>query len=175
MSMAADPLDGLVVREPTGDDHRRVLAAIDPWWGGLGGEDASARRAMLVSRLFFQHFANTSMLVERDGELVGFLIGFLSQSQPDEAYIHFVWVSPELRGMGVGAALYQRFFALAKAHGRSVVRSVTSPSNRASVAFHRAMGFELEPGEEMVDDIPVLRDYGGPRADLVAFVRHLDG
>jgi hypothetical protein len=50
--MPADPLDGLVVRAPSGDDHRRVLATIDPWWGGLGGEDASARRAMLVSRLF---------------------------------------------------------------------------------------------------------------------------
>jgi ribosomal protein S18 acetylase RimI-like enzyme len=173
--MPADPLDGLVVREPSGDDHRRVLAVIDPWWGVLGGEDASVRRAMLVSRLFFQHFANTSMLVERDGELVGFLIGFLSQSRPDEAYIHFVGVSPELRGMGVGAALYRRFFALAKTHGRAVVRSVTSPSNRASVAFHRAMGFELEPGDLMVDDIPVLRDHGGPGVDLVSFVRHLDG
>jgi hypothetical protein len=56
-----------------------------------------------------------------------------------------------------------------------VVRSVTSPSNRASVAFHRAMGFELEPGDLLVDDIPVLRDYGGPGVDLVSFVRHLDG
>jgi ribosomal protein S18 acetylase RimI-like enzyme len=173
--MPADPLDGLLVREPSGDDHRRVLAVIDPWWGGLGGEDASARRAMLVSRLFLQHFANTSMLVERDGELVGFLIGFLSQSRPDEAYIHFVGVSPELRGMGVGAALYRRFFALAKTHGRGVVRSVTSPSNRASVAFHRAMGFELEPGDLLVDGIPVLRDHGGPGVDLVSFVRRLDG
>jgi hypothetical protein len=60
-------------------------------------------------------------------------------------------------------------------HGRRVVRSVTSPSNRASVAFHRAVGFELEPGDLLVDDMPVRRDYGGPGVDLVSFVRRLDG
>jgi hypothetical protein len=56
-----------------------------------------------------------------------------------------------------------------------VVRSVTSPSNRASVAFHRAMGFQLEPSDLLVDDIPVLHDHGGPGVDLVSFVRRLDG
>jgi hypothetical protein len=37
------------------------------------------------------------------------------------------------------------------------------------------MGFELEPGDLLVDGIPVLRDHGGPGVDLVSFVRHLDG
>jgi ribosomal protein S18 acetylase RimI-like enzyme len=172
--MHADALDGLVVREPTVDDHRRVLAVMDEWWGGLGGAAGSARRAALVPRLFFEHFTTTSMLLERDGELVGFLVGFLSQSRPDEAYVHFVGVAPELRGSGVGAAVYRRFFALARAAGRTRVRSVTSPVNRGSVAFHRAMGFELEPGEETVDGIPVQRDHDGPGVDLVAFVRRLE-
>jgi ribosomal protein S18 acetylase RimI-like enzyme len=172
--MHADALDGLVVREPTVDDHRRVLAVMDAWWGGLGGAAGSARRAALVPRLFFEHFSTTSMLLERDGELVGFLVGFLSQSRPDEAYIHFVGVAPELRGVGVGAAIYRRFFALARAAGRSRVRSVTAPVNLGSVAFHRAMGFELEPGEETVDGIPVQHDHDGPGVDLVAFVRRLE-
>jgi ribosomal protein S18 acetylase RimI-like enzyme len=172
--MSDDPLDGVVVREPTADDHRRVLAVLDDWWGGLGGAAGSARRASLVPRLFFEHFRDTSMLLERDGELVGFLVGFLSQSRPDEAYIHFVGVAPELRGSGVGAAMYRRFFALARAAGRTRVRSVTSPVNRGSVAFHRAMGFELVPGDLTVDGIPVLRDHDGPGVDLVAFVRRLD-
>jgi predicted GNAT superfamily acetyltransferase len=172
--MSDDAFDGLAVREPTADDHRRVLAVLDQWWDGLGGEAGSARRASLLPRLFFEHFSNTSMLLERDGELVGFLVGFLSQSRPDEAYVHFVGVAPDLRGSGVGAAMYRRFFAMARAAGRTRVRSVTSPRNRGSVTFHRAMGFELEPGDTAVDGIPVLRDHDGPGIDLVAFVRRLE-
>src|SRR5437016_73337 len=34
------------------------------WWGGLGGQDGSKQRALLVPRLFFQHFTDTSYLVE---------------------------------------------------------------------------------------------------------------
>jgi GNAT superfamily N-acetyltransferase len=119
--MPSGAFDGLVIREPTVADHLRVLGAIDQWWGGLGGATASIRRPARLPRLFFEHFTGTSLLPERDGELVGFLIGFLSQSRSEEAYIHFVGVAPALRGGGVGAALYERFFAVARVHGRSRV------------------------------------------------------
>jgi ribosomal protein S18 acetylase RimI-like enzyme len=100
-------------------------------------------RAMLP-RLFFEHFRDTSFVAEDDGELVGFLCGFLSQTFPDEAYVHFVGVRPDRRGGGLGAELYERFFTAARAAGRSVVRCVTAPVNEASVAFHRRLGFEIE-------------------------------
>ena len=100
-------------------------------------------RAMLP-RLFFEHFRDTSFVAEEDGELVGFLCGFLSQTFPDEAYVHFVGVRPDRRGGGLGAELYERFFAAARGAGRSVVRCVTAPANEASVAFHRRLGFEIE-------------------------------
>ena len=37
--------------------------------------------------------------------------------------------------------------------GRILVRAVTSPVNRGSVAFHQRMGFQLEPGDAQVDGI----------------------
>ena len=52
--------------------------------------------------------------------------------------------------------LYERFFADATAHGRTVVRCVTSPVNEGSVAFHEALGFEVER---------VAKDYDGPGED----------
>ncbi len=172
--MTGDALDGLVVRQPTADDHGRVLAVMDHWWDGLGGPEGVAWRASALPRLFFQHFSDTSFLLERDGELAGFLIGFMSQREPEEAYIHFVGVAPARRGTGVGATLYRRFFALARARGRRRVRCVTGPANRASIAFHRAMGFHIEPGDLTVDGVPVLRGYDGPGLDRVSFVRELD-
>jgi hypothetical protein len=53
------------------------------------------------------------------------------------------------------------------------VRAVTSPVNTGSVAFHRRMGFRLEPGDVHVGDIPVATGYDGPGQDRVRFVRDL--
>lgn len=91
-------------------------------------------------------------------------VGFHSQTDPDEAYVHFMAVAPERRGEGLGRRLYERFFDDARAAGCTVVRCVTSPANDGSVAFHRALGFEEER---------VVEDYDGPGVDRVLFVKRL--
>ena len=112
---------------------------------------------------------------ERDGKLAGFLTGFISQARRGEAYIHFVGVDPAERGSGLGRLLYQAFFQAANAHGCVLVRAVTSPVNRGSVAFHQRMGFQLEPGDAEADGIPVSSSYDGPGSDRVRFLRILRG
>lgn len=161
----------LTFRHPVPGDQSAVLAVLDNWWGELGGAAGSAQRALLLPRLFFQHFTDTSFLAEREGRLVGFLIGFLSQSRPDESYIHFAGVSPDLQGQGLGRRLYERFFELSRACGRTRVRAVTSPSNSGSYQFHLRMGFTAEPGPGSFDGRPVHLDYDGPGLDRVLFTR----
>jgi ribosomal protein S18 acetylase RimI-like enzyme len=152
---------GLTARHPTAEDHPRVLAVLDRWWGGLKGEAGATERALLLPRLYFQHFTTTSFLIERsDGELTAFLVGFFSQTEPDVAYVHFVGVDPAQHGQGVGRALYRAFFALARAHGRRYVHCITSPENAASQAFHARLGFMAAPAQP---------DYDGPGLDRVAF------
>ncbi|MFF4322959.1 GNAT family N-acetyltransferase [Streptomyces sp. NPDC001568] len=118
-------------------------------------------RALLMPRLFFQHFTTTSFLIERgDAEIAAFLVGFLSQTEPDTAYVHFVGVDPTLRGQGVGRALYRAFFALARSHGRRYVHCITSVENNASQVFHTRLGFTASGAKP---------DYDGPGLDRVAF------
>ena len=168
-----DPPAGLTARRPTGADHAVVLLAQERWWGRLGGEVGAQQRAFLLPRLFCQHFADTSTLLEdADGTLRGFLVGFVSQSQPDVAYIHFAGVDPQLRRHGVARWLYARFFAEAAARGATLARCVTSPANRTSQAFHVGIGFEIDAGE-LVDGVAVQRDYDGPGVDRVTFTRRL--
>ena len=67
-------------------------------------------------------------------------------------------MAPASRGSGVARALYERFFAAARANGRTLARCVTSPANEASLDFHARLGFEAEawhpgydgPGEDRV-------------------------
>ena len=99
----------------------------------------------MLPRLFFAHFRDTSFVAERDGELAGFLAGFLSQSDPEAAYVHFVGVSPEERGSGLG-------------------RELTSPANAGSLAFHQAIGFEPSPPQP---------GYDGPGEERVVLTRSI--
>jgi GNAT superfamily N-acetyltransferase len=147
-------------------DYRPVTSVIDDWWGGRHMAD-------MLPRLFFEHFTDTSFAAERDGELAGFLVGFISQSRPGEAYIHFVGIHPDERGRGLGRQLYERFFAVARARGCDVVRAVTSPVNRGSVGFHRRMGFDVEPGDMEAGGVPAAAGYDGDGRDRVRFVKRL--
>lgn len=140
-------------------DYDRIAPLVDEWWGG---------RAMIdmLPRLFLVHFGDTAFVAEDGNGLAGFLAGFLSQSRPDEAYIHFAGVAPIHRGHGVGRMLYERFFAVSGERSRTVVRCVTAPVNERSVAFHRAMGFEIER---------VAPNYDGRGGDRVLMVKRLEG
>ncbi|WP_323181790.1 GNAT family N-acetyltransferase [Streptomyces sp. NBC_00424] len=138
-----------------------MLAVLDAWWGGLKGEAGARERALLLPRLYFQHFTTTSFLVEDDGgEVAAFLVGFLSQTDRETAYVHFVGVDPVLHGRGVGRALYRAFFDLVRAHGRRWVHCITSPQNMASQAFHTRLGFTASG---------VQADYDGPGLDRATF------
>ncbi|GAB3850617.1 GNAT family N-acetyltransferase [Dactylosporangium cerinum] len=162
------------LRHPVEDDHARVMAVMDEWWGGLGGESGHQYRTSLLPRLYFQHFTDTSYLLDLPGGKLGaFLIGFLSQSAPGVGYIHFVGVAPAVRRTGVGAALYRRFFLDSAARGVRKVHSITGTGNRQSVAFHTRLGFTLEPGDDEIDGLPVHRNYDGPGRDSFKFVKHL--
>ena len=156
------------IRPLTTADYPFVISVIDQWWGGRHMAD-------LLPRLFFEHFTDTSFAGEREGRLAGFLAGFISQSRPGEAYIHFVGVEPAERGSGLGRLLYETFFQVAGERGCVLVRAVTSPVNRGSIAFHQRMGFRLEPGDAEVDGIPVASGYDGRGGDRVRFVRSLPG
>ncbi len=142
----------LLIRQAEPEDHGRVVEVVDEWWGGRS-------MAAMLPKLFFVHFRDTSFVAEDDGALAGFLCGFRSQTFDDEAYIHFAGIDPAFRRSGLGRTLYGRFFeAIAP---RTTVRGVTSPVNVRSVAFHQALGFEVE----RID--PAYDGTGEPRVLLV--------
>jgi len=128
----------------------------------------------MLPKLFFIHFRETSFVAESSGKIVGFLIGFLSQTFQNEAYIHFAGVHPDYRKMGLGRTLYDQFFEVAKNFGRTVVRCVTSPINKESIAFHLRMGFNIETSEAIVEGISVARNYDGQDGDRVLFFKTLN-
>lgn len=143
-------------RNVAANDYYMVTEVLDEWWGGR-------QMTHLLPRLFFEHFQTTSFIVEDNGSLAAFLIGFVSQTHPEEAYIHFVGVNPGLRESGLARQLYEKFFATVRNMGCQTVRCITSPVNEVSVAFHKRMGFSVTTGA----------DYAGPGQDRVLFCKDI--
>lgn len=152
-------------REARPGDYDHVIAVVNDWWGG---------REMVegLPRLFLDQFHRSSIMAEdAEGRLAGFLVGFVSPSKPEIGYVHYIAVNPNHRGAHLGSELYDRFEAMAAAAGCTELRCVTSPANRASIAFHRRIGFRPLPGDAERDGTPYTSGYDGPGQDRVRFVR----
>lgn len=145
------------LRAATPSDYDRVIGVVDDWWGRpIAGS---------LPRLFFDHFPRTSLVALDDaGEVEGFLVGFVSPSEPERAYIHFVGVAPAARGTGLGRRLYERFFDQARDAGCTRVGAITASINAGSIAFHTAMGFAVKGPVD---------GYDGPGTSMMAFDRAL--
>jgi ribosomal protein S18 acetylase RimI-like enzyme len=157
------------------NDFLPVQQTLSDWWDDWGDPQAAPQRRLLLPRLFFQHFTDTSTVVLDDaGEILAYLIGFGSHSRPEEAYIHFVGVRPQEQGKGIGRHLYERFFAECRRRHITRVSCLTSPGNTSSVAFHRAMGFEVLAGRPGPHGADVQPDYDGPGLDRVCFLALLN-
>jgi len=132
-----------VIRQVRPEDAEPVSAAASAWiqppWAGS------------VPPGYLLHFADTGFVAEEEGEMIGFLLGFISQSRPGEAYIHLAGVHPDRRGAGVGRRLYETFFAAVEGRGCHTVSALTGPLEPQSIAFHRSLGFEVIPGGEEVE------------------------
>jgi GNAT superfamily N-acetyltransferase len=166
---------GLSARHPAPEGHGRVLAVLDTWWGSFGGPDGSRQRALLLPRLFFEHVADSSWVVEdADGGLRAFLVGFLSPARPEVGYVHFAGVDPVLQRQGVAGALYRRFAEHVAERGARRLSCLTSPGNTTSLRFHHGLGFTVVPGDGVVDGVPVHRDHDGPGLHRVLFALTLE-
>jgi ribosomal protein S18 acetylase RimI-like enzyme len=148
-------MSALVIDHAAPAHYAEVIGRVDDWWGGRS-------MAPMLPKLFFVHFRDTSFVALDGAAVEAFLCGLRSQTYDDEAYIHFVGVDPAHRGRGIGRALYERFFEAVAP--RTTVRAVTSPRNEGSLAFHRALGFEVE----RIDD-----DYDGRGASRALLVKAL--
>ncbi len=164
--MISELPQGLSLRKSRPSDHHRIISVLEDWWGGRD-------LTWMLPRLFLIHFYNTSFIIAKGDKLIAFLIGFLSQSNTDEGYIHFAGVHPDYRGVGIGKYLYGQFYEVCKEHERDIIKVCTSPANKGSIEFHQKIGFQIEQGNAELDCIPVTLDYNKPDDPKVLFKKRI--
>ena len=152
----------------TSSDYDVIIRHLDEWWGGRNMTD-------MLPRLFFKHFADTSFIIKNEKDVLGFLVGFVSQEKPELGYVHFIGVNPEYRKNNIGKVLYTTFFEEMRKRKVTIVECVTSPMNINSIYFHQKIGFKAVDNH-LKNEIGVsyFEHYDGKEEHRVVFYKMLE-
>jgi L-2,4-diaminobutyric acid acetyltransferase len=89
--------------------------------------------------LVTSHFADTSIVAEAAGEVVGFVAAYRPPSRPESLFVWQVAVDGAARGRGVGARLLDAALASDAAAGCHYLEATVTPSNASSWALFRGL------------------------------------
>jgi GNAT superfamily N-acetyltransferase len=145
---------GMLTRPLTKADYDQIVHVIDRWWGGP--------TSALAHPMFFYELGRLARVVESDGLLVGFLLGFRCP-ETMVGYVHLVGIHPEYRRRGVGKILYAAFEDDCARDGCERLKAITTLGNEGSVRFHLALGWAKAEVE----------DYAGPGRLRIVFTKDL--
>ena len=155
------------VERCTAEDFAQILAETVEFWG-------NDRTVAFHHPMFLHEFGETAFVIREGERVAAYLLAFTTAPAAGErvAYAHLVGVRESYRRRGLGQRLYRHFIQVAAARGCTRLKAITAPANCGSIAFHTALGMEMqgEPGE---DGIPVVRDYSGPGIHRVVFTMRM--
>jgi GNAT superfamily N-acetyltransferase len=147
-------------RPITKTDFDQIVEVIDRWWGGP--------ISTFAHPIFFYELGEHALIVEGEGQMIGFLLGFVADC-PGPAglvktgYVHLVGIHPEFRRRGVGRMLYEGFTEKCRGMRCERMKAITTLGNEGSQRFHLALGWDAKEVE----------DYAGPSRKRVVFTRDL--
>lgn len=84
------------------------------------------------------HFADTCVMAERDGKLIGWVSGYRPPSTPDQFFIWQVAVHEDARGAGLGGLMLDALLRRPSARGARVLATTITKANVASWALFTA-------------------------------------
>ena len=144
----------MVTRPLEKRDYDLIVQVIDRWWGGP--------TSALAHPIFFYELGEMARIVEDDGVMVGFLLGFIAKTPTaDVGYVHLVGIHPDHRRRGVGRLLYEAFEKDCRKAGVSRMKAITTLGNEGSQIFHQVLGW----------DMVEIEDYAGPGRTRIVFTK----
>lgn len=90
------------------------------------------------------HFADTSVAAVLEGQLVGFISGYILPGKPDTLFIWQVAVSDKARGQGLASKMIQHILQRANCQQVQFIETTITESNAASWALFEGAAKKLD-------------------------------
>jgi phosphinothricin acetyltransferase len=136
----------VIVRDATPEDAAACAAIYAPYVTGtvITFEEEPPTAAQMAQRITEAQSAHAWLVLEDAGRVLGY-----AYAGPYKARAAYRWscevsvyLDPVFHGRGGGRALYEALFARLAARGYRMLVAGLAVPNDASVALHRAVGFE---------------------------------
>lgn len=127
----------LVLRVPTEDDGKAIWKLIKE----TGVLDLNSSYSYLMWAKFFDQ---TSVVVEANGQIVGFISGFIQPNAPDTLFIWQVAVDETQRKKGLASRMLQAILHRHVCRNIRYLEATVGTSNEASEALFQKIARDLE-------------------------------
>lgn len=144
----------ITLRKPQADDgyrlHQLVAACppLDP-------------NSVYCNLLQCSHFADTGVAAEKDGELVGFISGYIPPQEPDVLFIWQVAVHENGRGQGLGKRMLKAILAREACRDVRFLHTTITGDNEASWGLFGSLARDLGADMNRAPHFERERHFGG--------------
>jgi len=119
------------LRKPTVADGAEV-------WALIGACKPLDENSMYFNLIQCDHFADTCILAEREGQIVGWISGHIPPEKPDTLFVWQVAVSPAARGLGLAGRMLRALFDRPELADVSRIETTITRDNKPSWCLFRA-------------------------------------
>ena len=123
----------IVLRKPTDEDGAKV-------WELVRACKPLDENSMYCNLIQCDHFRDTGIAAEMQGELVGWISAYIPPSEEDTLFVWQVAVSPKARGRGLGIAMLEALLDRPECADVTRLRTTITKDNDASWALFRKLG-----------------------------------
>lgn len=122
---------GLVLRSPVAEDGPAVTALI-------AGSPPLDPNSAYCNLLQCSDFADTCVVAESGGRIVGWISGYRPPSHPEHIFVWQVAVDRSARGLGLGGRMLDELIARPAAKGATALTTTVTETNQASWGLFEA-------------------------------------
>lgn len=134
--------DMITFRKPRPEDGPAVNALVDRC-------KPLDTNSLYCNLLQCDHFRDTCVIAEMDGDVVGWVSGYLPPAEDDSFFVWQVAVDARARGRGLGGRMLTHLMLRPESAGVTHLKTTITQSNDASWALFR--GFANRKGADLSD------------------------